>query len=233
MSHLEDKVRDLKNTITGEHQPGRWEDDAPHYRADWQDRYATAGRRWEEAEPSYRYGWEKANDRQYHNRTWTEAEPALRREWQDRQGRPEWDQASSWARDAWNRTIELREERLRAVKETREAGAVTIHKEVVAEQQTIDVPVTHEEVVIERHPVTGRPASGEAIREGEEIRVPVEAEQARLEKETVVTEEVQVGKRPVTETEHLTGTVRREELRVDKEGDVRARDARAAPPARR
>lgn len=233
MPGIDNKFRDLKNTITGEHKPGRWEDDAPRYQADWQAQYGTAGGRWDEAEPSFRYGWEKANDRQYHNRTWTEAEPDLQRDWHSRQGRPEWDQASSWARDAWNKTIELREERLRAVKETHEAGVVTIDKEVVTEQQTIDVPVTHEEVVIERHAVAGRPVSGEPIREGEEIRVPVEAEQARLEKETVVTEEVQVGKRPVTETEHLTATVRREELRQDKQGDVRVRDAREQPPGRR
>jgi len=233
MANVGDKLRDLKNTITGDHQPGRWEDEAPDYRADWQEQHATAGGRWEEAEPSYRYGWEKANDRQYHNRNWTEAEADLGREWQDRQGRPDWSQASGWTRDAWNKTIQLREERLRAVKETQEAGSVTINKEVVTEQQAIDVPVTHEEVVIERHPVAERPSSGATIGEGEEIRVPVEAERARLEKETVVAEELQVGKRPVTETEHLTGTVRREELRMDKEGDVRVRDTRDEPPARR
>ena len=233
MANLGDKVQDLKNTVTGEHQPGRWEDDAPRYRAEWEQRYGQAGGRWEEAEPSYRYGWERANDRQYHNRTWSEAEPELRRDWQARQGRPPWDQMSNWARDAWNKTIQLREEQLRPVKETRETGAVTVNKEVVTEQKTLDVPVTHEEVVIERHPVQGRAASGEIKPEGEEIRVPVEAEQVRLEKDTVVTEEVQVGKRPVTETEHLTDTVRREELRMDKEGDPRVRDAREEPPATR
>ena len=232
MADLGDKIQDLKNTITGEHKPGRWEDEVAHHRTDWQQRYGTAGGRWEEAEPAYRYGWEKANDRQYHNRSWAEAEPDLRRDWEGRQGRPGWDRAGAWARDAWNKTIQLREEQLRAVKDTREAGAVTVNKEVVTEQKTVDVPVTHEEVVIERHPVQDRPASGE-IREGEELRVPVQAEQARLEKQTVVTEEVQVGKRPVTETEHLTDTVRREELQVDQEGKAKVRDAREEPPARR
>jgi uncharacterized protein (TIGR02271 family) len=233
MASLGDKLQDLKNTITGEHQPGRWEVAAPRYRTDWEQRYGTAGGRWEEAEPAYRYGWEQANNRLYHNRTWTQAEPELRREWEGRKGRPGWDQARGWAREAWNRTIELREEQLRAVKDTRETGAVTVNKEVVTEQKTVDVPVTHEEVVIERHPVQGRPASGEIKPEGEEIRVPVQEEQARLEKQTVVTEELQVGKRPVTETEHLTDTVRREELRVGKEGNPRVRDTRKEPPTRR
>jgi uncharacterized protein (TIGR02271 family) len=117
-------------------------------------------------------------------------------------------------------SVELREERLRAEKETVQAGEVAVRKDVVAEQKTVDVPVTHEEVVIERHPVPGgRPASGE-IREGETIRVPVREEQVHPEKQAVVTEEVSVGKRPVTETERVTGTVRREEARVETTGDV-------------
>jgi uncharacterized protein (TIGR02271 family) len=143
-----------------------------------------------------------------------------------------WNQASDWARDAWNKTIQLREERLRAVKDTRETGAVTVKKEVVSAQQTVDVPVKHEEVVIERHPVHGQPARGGIRPEGEEIRVPVQKEKVRLEKQTAVAEEVQVGKRPVTETEHLTDTVRREELRVDKEGNAKVRDTRKEPPTR-
>ena len=233
MASLGDKFQDLKNTITGEHQPGRWEEDGPHYRTDWEQRYGTAGGRWEDAEPAYRYGWERANDRQYHNRTWTKAEPDLHRDWESRRGRPGWDQASAWARDAWNRTIQLREERLRPVKESREAGAVTVDKEVVSEQQAMDVPVTRDEVVIERRAVPDRPTSGEIRPEGEEIRVPVEKEQARLAKDTVVTEEVQVGTRPVTETEHLTDTVRREELRVEREGNPRVRATRDEPSTQR
>ena len=122
-------------------------------------------------------------------------------------------------------TTQLREERLRAEKETAQAGEVRVGKEVVTEQRSVDVPVTHEEVYVERRPVTGnRPAGGE-IREGQEIRVPVREEEAHLEKQTVVTEEVNVGKRPVTEQEHLTGTVRREEARVETTGDVDVRGA--------
>jgi len=120
------------------------------------------------------------------------------------------------------RSVELREEQLRARKETVEAGEVALRKDVVTEQRTVDVPVTREEVVVERHPVAGRPSGGE-IREGEEVRVPVREEQVRLDKEAVVTEEVSVGKRPVTDNERVSGTVRREEARVETEGDVHAR----------
>lgn len=118
-------------------------------------------------------------------------------------------------------SMELREEQLRARTEPVQAGEVTIGKEVVTEQQHMDVPVTHEEVFVERHPVAGgRPASGE-IREGEEITVPVNEERVHVEKQAVVTEEVNVGKREVTETEHVSAEVRREEARIEREGDVR------------
>jgi uncharacterized protein (TIGR02271 family) len=120
------------------------------------------------------------------------------------------------------RGVELHEEQLRPRKETVEAGEVALRKDVVTEQKTMDVPVTREEVVVERHPVAGRPAGGE-IHEGEEVRVPVREEQVRLDKEAVVTEEVSVGKRPVTDNERVSGTVRREEARVETEGDVDAR----------
>jgi len=52
------------------------------------------------------------------------------------------------------RSLRLREERLNVTKERVQAGEVDLHKEVVTEQKTINVPVTREEVVIERHAVT-------------------------------------------------------------------------------
>ena len=125
--------------------------------------------------------------------------------------------------------VQLREEELRARKEPVEAGEVGIRKDVVEEQRTIDVPVTREEVTVERRPTERRPAD-RPVSEGETIGVPVREEQVRVEKEPVVTEEVEIGKRPVQETQRVTETVRREEPRVEREGDV---DVRGDEPRRR
>lgn len=222
---LGDKLQDLKNTIAGEPTTRDWTEDAPRYRQHWQEQYGKQAGRWEESEPAYRFGWEGANDRRFHNRTWSEAEPELRRDWERRQGRPPWDQAKDWARDAWNRTIQLREEELVAHKRPVEAGAVTLGKEVVSEQKTLDVPVTREEVVLDRHAVDRRP-SDKPIGEGETIRVPVREEQVDVQKQTVVREEVDVGKRAVQDTQRVEDTVRREELRVEEQGNVKARGSR-------
>ena len=119
--------------------------------------------------------------------------------------------------------LQLREEELRATKERVKAGEVRVRKDVVSEEKTIEVPVTREEVVIERHPVSGRPATGK-IKEGEEIRIPVTEEEVRVEKRPVVKEEITVGKRHVQETETVRDTIRREEARVDETGAARVRE---------
>jgi len=121
-------------------------------------------------------------------------------------------------------TIQVKEERLRAEKQPVETGAVTVRKEVHTETKHIDVPVQREEVVIERTPVHGRAATqGVAagdICEGEEVRIPVREERVNVGKETVVTEEVKVGKRLVQDTERVSGQVRKEEVKVEQKGDV-------------
>ena len=123
--------------------------------------------------------------------------------------------------------VELHEERLVPHKETRETGEVDIRKDVVAREQTMDVPVTREEVFIERHPVEPRP-TGQPIGESETIEVPVREERVTLEKQPVVYEEVEVGKRQVQETERVSGTVRREEAHIEREGDVDVRSGGGA-----
>lgn len=118
------------------------------------------------------------------------------------------------------RTMKLREEQLNMNKRSVQAGEVDLRKEVVSEQQTINVPVTHEEVIIEEHPVTDGQFDNTPIGQDEVIRVPVTEEKINVTKDTVVTGEVSVGKRAVQENQQVTDTVRREEARVVREGDM-------------
>jgi uncharacterized protein (TIGR02271 family) len=132
--------------------------------------------------------------------------------------------AGAGTRTEAGKTVRLHEEELRVQKQPVEAGEVRVRKEVHTEHRSMEVPVRKEEVVIERHPVAGRPASAADIRAGEEVRIPVREEQVHVEKTPVVKEEVTVGKRQVQETEQVSGTVRKEEVRVEKSGDVDVRD---------
>jgi uncharacterized protein (TIGR02271 family) len=131
------------------------------------------------------------------------------------------------SRRSGDRTVELKKEEVHPRKEQHQAGEVRLHKEVVTERKTMDVPVTREEVVIERKPVapgtTSRTTAN--IQPGEEIRVPLKEEHVRVEKTPVVTEQVSVSKRQVQDTQHVSADARREELRVEKRGDVRVEGA--------
>lgn len=110
--------------------------------------------------------------------------------------------------------IELLGEVLRVHKERIQRGEVRIRKEVVVEQQTVQVPVTREEIVVERVPADQSTPSQGQIGADSEIRVPLTEERATLEKQTVVREQVNVGKRNVEGVENLQDSVRREELNV-------------------
>ena len=124
-----------------------------------------------------------------------------------------------------DRTMQLREEELEARKRSVESGQVRIGKDVVEEQQTLDVPVSREEIFIERRPVERHAADAGTIGESNEtIRVPVHEEQVSVDKRAVVTEEITVGKRQVQDTQQVSGTVRREEARIQQDGDRNLED---------
>lgn len=128
---------------------------------------------------------------------------------------------------ATGNTVRAHEEQLRVQKTPVQSGEVTVHKEVHTEHKTLDVPVTREEVVIERRPVSGRTASSADLQTGsQEIRIPVKEEQVHVEKQAVVSEEVRIGKRQIQGTEHIDETLRKEQIHVEKHGDVNVRDER-------
>lgn len=116
--------------------------------------------------------------------------------------------------------LQLQEEQLEVEKDRVQVGEVRLRKEVVTEQRNIEVPVTREEVVIERHTAAGdEPAEG-AFGEGGEVRIPLMEEAVRVEKTPVVREEVSIRKRQVQDTERVSETVRREEARIEGQGDA-------------
>ncbi len=112
------------------------------------------------------------------------------------------------------------EEELAAEKTAREVGEVRISKDVVEQEQTLEVPVTREAVRIRRR-VVDRPGAdtSEAFREGA-ISVPVREEDVEVTKGVRVAEELEVEKRAVQETQTVTDTVRTERINIEEQGDV-------------
>ena len=130
------------------------------------------------------------------------------------EGAAGYDYSATPGRETSQDNIQLLGEVLRVHKDRVSRGEVRIRKEVVTETQTVQVPVTREELVIERRPVVGQMASG-SIGDSEEIRIPLSEERASIDKSTVVREEVSVSKKPVEEVRDLSGQIRHEELVVD------------------
>jgi len=124
-------------------------------------------------------------------------------------------------------TVKAVDEELR-IHKTPVQGEATVRKEVHTEHKTIDVPVTREEIVIERR-APGNTKASSADLGREEIHVPVMEEHVTVEKTPVVKEEVSVSKKKVQGTERVSENLRKEEIKIEKEGSVEVRDTRSNP----
>ena len=107
------------------------------------------------------------------------------------------------------------EEQLHVGTEKVEAGRARLRKYVVTEQVTTTVPVSHEEVRLEREPITegnrDQALSGTDISE-EEHEITLHAERPVVSKETVPVERVRLGTETVTEQHEVTEQVRKEQI---------------------
>ncbi len=117
--------------------------------------------------------------------------------------------------------VQRYEEELVAEKTPRKVGEVRISKDVVEEEQELEVPVRREAVRVRRR-VVDRPAAdtSEAFQREGAIEVPVREEDVEITKGVRVAEELEIEKRAVQDTEQVTDTVRKERIDVQQEGDV-------------
>ena len=110
------------------------------------------------------------------------------------------------------------EERLNVGTRSEEVGRARLRKYVVTENVTETVPVAHEEVRIEREPITdaniGNAMDGPAISE-EEHEVTLHAERPVVEKEAVPVERVRLDKTTVTEQQQVSEGLRKEQIEVE------------------
>jgi uncharacterized protein (TIGR02271 family) len=118
------------------------------------------------------------------------------------------------------------EEQLRVGTETREAGRARLRKHVVTEHEQVSVPVSREEVTLEREPITesnrGSALSGADITE-DEHEVVLREERPVVDKEAVPVERVRLGTETHTDQETVGGEVRKERIEFDDETETRRR----------
>jgi uncharacterized protein (TIGR02271 family) len=112
------------------------------------------------------------------------------------------------------------EERLEVGTQAREAGRARLRKYVVTENVTTTVPVSHEEVRIEREPITESnrddALSGEPIQEAEH-EVVLHAEEPVVQKHVEPVERVRLSKDTVQEQRTIEESVRKEQVDLDED----------------
>ena len=121
-------------------------------------------------------------------------------------------------RDTADGSMTRSEEELHVGTERVESGKVRLRKYVVTENVSTTVPVSHEEVRLEREPITDPHASG-TISDGlqeEEQEVTLHEERPVVEKEAVPVERVRLDTETVTEDQPIEEEMRKE--RIETEG---------------
>jgi uncharacterized protein (TIGR02271 family) len=112
--------------------------------------------------------------------------------------------------------VSLVEERLNISKRDVTYKEATLIKEPVTETKTVEVPITHEELVVERRPASKSTTSTSDLKppvtSKEEIKIPLKKEEVEVKKEPYVKEEVVLKKKRVTETKTITEEVKSERL---------------------
>jgi uncharacterized protein (TIGR02271 family) len=118
--------------------------------------------------------------------------------------------------------LTLSEEELAVGKQRVASGEVEVGKRVETQHVRESVPVTREEVTIERRPATGM-STAPTIEEGE-VRVPLSHEEVIVEKRVVPKEELVIKKHEVQGEQVVEDEVRRERVEVNRTGDVNLRE---------
>ncbi|GGK52518.1 hypothetical protein GCM10007073_19490 [Micrococcus flavus] len=111
----------------------------------------------------------------------------------------------------------LRDEHLQVGTERKASGRVRLRKQSYTTTETVEVPVTREEVVVERESID--PNSAEARVDGDNEVSVTTYEEVPVVNKTVEAEKVSLGKRHVQDTETVTEELTHEDVQID--GDVR------------
>lgn len=122
-----------------------------------------------------------------------------------------------------NQKLLLNEEKLDIIKRKVQTGEVSVHKEVITEEKSFSVPVSREELVIEKKaagPDT-KNIDGENL---ETIRIPLTEEQVDVAKRPVTLEDVSIHSNVYQETQHIEENLKKEAAFVETDGDVKIID---------
>jgi len=123
-------------------------------------------------------------------------------------------------------TMQLSEEQLKVGKREVEAGGVRLRKIIRTEVVNQPVELRREEIVIERVPAGQAGTTGRAGFQEQEVYIPLRREEAVVEKQVRVREEVRARKESQTDTQQVTDRVRREDVEIERTGEAKDKGKR-------
>lgn len=119
--------------------------------------------------------------------------------------------------------LKLHEEQLDISKKRIQTAKVTTHKEIVTEEKNIIVPVTREDLVIEK--TTFDPNNPNDLEgETETIRIPISEEDIDIVKHKVKLEDVSVYNNEYEEIKQVNETLKKEKLSIKATGNAKVID---------
>ena len=123
--------------------------------------------------------------------------------------------------------IPVVEERL-SINKVQTIVELTITKEPATETTSLEVPITYEEITIQRKPVNdtrGEEQPGEGpVQSNTEIKIPLMKEEIEISKQPYVKEEIIIRKKPVIETRTVTEKVKSEKVNVRRSTEEAGRE---------
>ena len=222
------KTRPYYNPAVG------YDEVAPAYRYGWESKARHEGKSFEEAEPDLRQDWDRRRGQS--KLSWDKAKEPVRDAWSRVGGPVAQDAAAMTAAAAASSTRELREgetsvpvveEELKVGKRQVETGGVRVQTTTQEKPVEEQVTLREEHVRVDRRPVD-RPATAADMQQGlrqDTMEVTARSEEAVVQKEARVVEEVVLNKDATERTETVRDTVRRTDVDVEKirdEGKVRS-----------
>ncbi len=114
--------------------------------------------------------------------------------------------------------LHLKEEQLDITKRRVKTAVVTVHKEIIKEEKNITVPVTREELVIEKE-VLDKADPSKTNERTETIRIPIKEELIEIIKHPVAQEDVKIYKEQTSEIQHVQELLAKEKLHIKTTGN--------------
>lgn len=119
--------------------------------------------------------------------------------------------------------LQLHKEKLEVSKKWIDTTNVKVYKNTYTEEKLITVPITREELVIEKKELF---EDGTVDKQAETIRIPLSVEQIKVTKYPVILENVEVYKNQFEDIIHIQETLKKEKVRIETIGDPKVVDER-------